>query len=193
MSEAAFYLNNSWPLLPIELEHQKSVLKIQEKIDNLTNSIGSQCAQIKPFDKDIQLKDSGYLTKWKKIEEVLGDLSSENTEVLKFLRFLITGIHSQEYTDETKFPIAPKGFATDMQKFYSSDAIQKCHDEDPKSKAITKTIKEAFTAGWKYPQAIQIWKDAWALLMYRSSQIIWSGTNDPAKEAQIQNLIQAQK
>lgn len=58
-----------------------------------------------------------------------------------------------------------------MRGFYSSENLQKCHDEEPKNKKIMEVMKEAFATGWKYPQAIQIWKDAFALLLYRGGQI----------------------
>lgn len=58
-----------------------------------------------------------------------------------------------------------------MRNFYSSENIQKCHDEEPKNQKILETLKGAFTSGWKYPQAIQVWKDAFNLLFYRSAQL----------------------
>ncbi|MCB9806844.1 hypothetical protein H6768_03010 [Candidatus Peribacteria bacterium] len=79
----------------------------------------------------------------------------------------MTNVADREYLDETNFPVAPKGFAENMRQFYSSSNIQQCHEEEPKNKKIKEVMKEAFTTGWKYPQAIQIWKDAFALLLYR--------------------------
>ena len=67
------------------------------------------------------------------------------------------------------------------------------HEEEPKNQKIMETLKEAFTTWWKYPQAIQIWKDAFNLLFYRSAQLTWSGETDSSKEAQINSIVQAQK
>lgn len=58
-----------------------------------------------------------------------------------------------------------------MREFYSSTNIQQCHEQEPKNQKIKETLKQAFTTGWKYPQAIQIWKDAFALLLYRGGQL----------------------
>jgi|GEM_PF-5921171 len=54
-------------------------------------------------------------------------------------------------------------------------------------------LKGAFTSGWKYPQALQVWKDAMALLLYRGSQLGGSGANDAGKDAQINSIVQARK
>ena len=113
----------------------------------------------------------------------------QTTQVLKYLRNLIKQIASQEYVNEEKFSIAPAGFARDMANFYNSDALQKCSDEDPQNQAIKTAVQKAWTVGWKYPQAIKIWKDAFALLLYRSSQMVGAGTPDPSKDAQIKNIL----
>lgn len=171
VSDVRFYFDNAGPLLRVEQDQQNSILEIQKKIIAAGVYIGSRCAQGTKFKSDIALSNSNYKTNGKTIQQVFGDLSSQNTEVLKFFRNLIKGIQSREYIDETSFLIAPKGFAQDMQKFYSSEAIQLCHDEEPKNVAVKEALKKAFTIGWKYPQAIQIWKDAFALLRYRGSQV----------------------
>jgi len=54
-----------------------------------------------------------------------------------------------------------------MYVYYSPKKLQECRDNSPRKQAFTEMIKKAFTAGWKYPQAIQVWKDAMALLLYR--------------------------
>jgi hypothetical protein len=76
-----------------------------------------------------------------------------------------------------------------MRAFYTSEALQKCYDEEPKNVAIKKIMKESFTAGWKYPQAIAIWKQAFQLLLYSTGV----GEKDASKDAQIQAIISAQK
>lgn len=171
LSDVRFYFDNAGPLIRVEQDHQNSILEIQKKIMTTGVYIGSRCTQSIKFTSDIAIAGSTYKTKGKTIQQVLGDLSSQNTEVLKFFRNLIKNIQSREYIDETKFLIAPKGFAQDMQKFYSVEALQQCHDEEPKNVAIKEAVKKAFSIGWKYPQAIQVWKDAFALLRYRGAQI----------------------
>ena len=76
-----------------------------------------------------------------------------------------------------------------MRKFYTSEALQKCHDEEPKNIAIKEAMKKAFTVGWKYPQAIQIWKEAFQLLLYSAGV----GETDASKDAQIKAIVSAQK
>jgi len=63
--------------------------------------------------------------------------------------------------------IATPGFSKDMYVYFSPKHLQECRDNDPRKKAIKDVMKEAFTSGWKYPQAMQVWKDAMALLLYR--------------------------
>ena len=76
-----------------------------------------------------------------------------------------------------------------MREFYTSEALQKCHDEEPKNIAIKEAMRKAFTVGWKYPQAIQIWKEAFQLLLYSAGV----GESDASKDAQIKAIISAQK
>ncbi len=193
ISDIRYYFDNSWMLLPAEQEHQNSILDIQNKIFQAGAYVGSRCTQGNIFSTDIKLGTSTYKTKGRTLQAVLGDLSKQNTEVLKYYRNLIKNVQSREYIDELKFTIAPKGFAIEMQKFYSSDILQKCHNEDPKNQAILKVLKKAVSIGWKYPQAIQIWKDAFALLLYRSASLVGATDKDPSKEAEINSLVQAQK
>jgi len=95
-------------LLPIEQSHQNTILDIQKKIVSAGIYIGSRCAQGAVFSSDITIANAQYSTKNKSIQQVLGDLSSQNTEVLKYFRNLIKNVQSREYIDESNFLIAPK-------------------------------------------------------------------------------------
>ena len=182
-------------LLAETQSHQNSILEIQERIFKAATEVASKCAQGSiRFDSDVVL-DGGatYKTKGKLLQEVLVSTNDQTKHVLIFFRNLVTNVADREYVDETLFPIAPAGFANEMRNFYSSENLQQCHEEEPKNQKIMETLKQAFTTGWKYPQAIQIWKDAFNLLFYRSAQLTGSGETDPSKEAQINALVQAQK
>lgn len=194
ISEVRYYFDNSGMILPVEQNHQNSILNIQKKIVEAGIYIGNRCTQNKEFKNNVVLTDSLYKTEWKSIKIVLWDLSAQNTEVLKFFRNLVKNVQSREYiTTNPLLTIAPNSFPQEMQDFYSVEAIQACHDEDPKNQSIKKTLKEAFTVWWKYPQAVKIWKDAFALLLYRSKTLVGAGETDAAKEAEIKNIVQAQK
>lgn len=80
-----------------------------------------------------------------------------------------------------------------MREYFTSDSLQKCHDVEPKNQTIKETMKNAFTSGWKYPGAIQIWKDAYRLLLYRGAQVTGSGQKDAAREAEMAGIVGAQK
>lgn len=194
ISEIRFYLDTSSKLSAIEQKHQNSILDIQNKILAAGTYVGGRCAANTPFTENITINQSGYKTKGRTLQQVLDDMYGQTTQVLKYYRNLIKQISSnEEYKDNTEFTLAPATFAKDMQNFYNADDIQKCSDEDPQNKAITDSLKKAWTTGWKYPQAIKIWKDAFALLLYRSSQIAWSDTSDPSKDAQIKNIVYSYK
>lgn len=193
-SDTRYYFDSGGTMqLPVFQEHQKSILEIQQKITEAGKVVGSHCAQHVPFYEDVEMEASWYKTKKFNLEEVLTEMYRETTHVLIFYRNLATNVSDREYIDETRFPIAPKWFSQGMREFYSSKNIQACHDEDPKNQQIKKVIKDAFTVGWKYPQAIQIWKEAFALLLYRGGQIFGSGETDAGKEAQITQILEAQK
>lgn len=196
LSDVRYYFDSSDTMLLTETQsHQNSILEIQEKIFKAATEVASKCAQGSiRFDSDVVL-DGGatYKTKGKLLQEVLVSTNDQTKHVLIFFRNLVTNVADREYVDETLFPIAPAGFANEMRNFYSSENLQQCHEEEPKNQKIMETLKQAFTTGWKYPQAIQIWKDAFNLLFYRSAQLTGSGETDPSKEAQINALVQAQK
>ncbi len=196
LSDIRYYFDSSDTMLLTETQsHQNTILEIQQKILDASAEIGSKCAQwVVRFSEDVTLDwGATYKTKDRLLQEVLVDTYDQTKHVLIFFRNLVTNVADREYIDETLFPIAPKGFSNEMRNFYSSENIQKCHDEEPKNQKILETLKSAFTSGWKYPQAIQIWKDAFNLLFYRSAQLTWSGETDASKEAQINSLVQAQK
>lgn len=196
MSDIRYYFDSSDTMLLTQTQsHQNSILEIQQNILEASAEIGSKCAQgVIRFETDVAL-DGGatYKTKGRLLQDVLVDTYDQSKHVLIFFRNLVTNVADREYVDETLFPIAPAGFANGMRSFYSSENIQQCHDEEPKNQKIMETLKEAFTTGWKYPQAIQIWKDAFNLLFYRSAQLTGSGETDPSKEAEINALVEAQK
>jgi hypothetical protein len=54
-----------------------------------------------------------------------------------------------------------------MYVYFSPKKLQECRNASPRNQAFWEAIKKSFTSGWKYPQAIQVWKDAMALLLYR--------------------------
>lgn len=193
ISEIRFYLDTSSKLSTIEQKHQNSILDIQNKILSAGVYVGSRCAGGIKFKENINISKSWYKTNGRTLQEVLDDMYGQTTQVLKYYRNLIKQIASEEYQDNTHFTLAPSDFAKNMADFYNADDIQKCSDEDPQNQAIKEVVKKAWTTGWKYPQAIKIWKDAFALLLYRSSQITWSETSDPAKDAQIKNIIYSYK
>lgn len=196
LSDVRYYFDSSDTMLLTETQsHQNTILEIQEKIYKASTEVASKCAQgVIRFDSDVAL-DGGatYKTKGKLLQEVLVSTNDQTKHVLIFFRNLVTNVADREYVDETLFPIAPAGFANEMRNFYSSENLQQCHEEEPKNQKIMETLKEAFTTWWKYPQAIQIWKDAFNLLFYRSAQLTWSGETDSSKEAQINSIVQAQK
>ena len=192
-SDIGFYFNNTGMMMQVVASHQTSILDMQKKIMLAGQYVGSKCAQSVTFTTDVTLNNSTYSTKGSTLQQVLGDMYQQTKQVLFFFRNLTTNVADRTYIDEIPFPIAPTGFANAMRSFYTSKALQQCHDEDPKNKAIMDAIKKAFTTGWKYPQAIKIWKDAFALLLYRSGNLVGATKTDPAKEAQINNLVKAQK
>ncbi len=193
VSEIRFYLDGSAKLSDVEAKHQNSILEIQNKILLAGDYVGSRCARGIDFRENITINKSGYKTKERTLQQVLNDMYGQTTQVLKYYRNLIKQVASEEHKDETEFTIAPAGFAKEMADFYNSEDIQKCSDEDPQNQAIKEAVKKAWTTGWKYPQAIQIWKDAFALLLYRSSQIVWAAESDAAKDAAIKNIVYSYK
>ena len=193
VSEIRFYLDTSSKLSVTEQKHQNSILDIQNKILAAGTYVGSRCSGGIKFKVDIVINKSGYKTKDRTLQQVLNDMYGQTTQVLKYYRNLIKQVASEEYSDETEFTLAPAWFAKGMADFYNSEDIQKCSDEDPQNQAIKEVIKKAWTTGWKYPQAIKIWQDAFALLLYRSAQVVWAAESDASKDAQIKNIVYAYK
>lgn len=194
VSEIRYYFDNSGMLLAAEQNHQNSILDLQKKIIDAGVYIWDRCAHDVIIKTNVPLIHSPYTTQGKTLGKILWDMSAQNTEVLKFFRNLIKEVATdQEYSDETLFPIAYKGFAQEMRNFYSPQAIQACHKEDLKNKSVESFIGKSLTAGWKYPQAVQVWKDAFRLLLYRSWSLAGLTDKDASKETEIKNIVQAQK
>lgn len=188
-SDIRYYFNSTGMTLASVQKHQNNILDIKGKILSAWRFVGGYCAQRVQFKEDITIQGSIYKTKDRTLEEVLTDMTGQTSHVLMFFRQLVTNAVDKEYDDEAQFTIAPEWFANEMRKFYTSEALQKCHDEEPKNVAIKEAMKKAFTVGWKYPQAIQIWKQAFQLLLYSAGV----GETDASKDAQIKSIISAQK
>ncbi len=192
-SDMRYYFDTTGMLLPSVQQHQSTILEIETTILSAGRFIGSRCGQAVRFEEDIEITWSLYKTKNRTLQDILTDSYAQTSHVLLFFRNLVTNVADREYLDETQFTLAPSWFATEMRKFYTSEALQKCHDADPKNESIREVMKKSFSFWWKYPQAIQIWKDAFALLLYRWGQIAGNTETDPAKDAQINTLVEAQK
>lgn len=154
-------------LLPKALEHDKYIINIQQKILAATAEIGSRCAgDMISFDEDVSLNNALYRTNKRTLQEVMNHMYTQTSEVSTFYRYLATNTRNNEYIDESKFSVAPEGFSDDMREFYSPENIQKCYDEDPKKQKIQETQKAGLAEALKYPQAVNIWKNAFQLLLY---------------------------
>lgn len=188
-SDIRYYFNSTGMTLASVQKHQNSILDIKGKILSAGRFVGWYCAQRVQFQEDIAIEWSIYKTKDRTLEQVLTDMTGQTSHVLMFFRQLVTNTVDKEYDDEAQFTMAPEWFANKMREFYTSEALQKCHDEEPKNIAIKEAMRKAFTVGWKYPQAIQIWKQAFQLLLYSAGV----GESDASKDAQIKAIISAQK
>lgn len=191
-SEVDSFMDQAWPVRELE-PHLSSIEEIERSIIETAQYAGSRCAQSMILDEDILAGKSSYVTQWRSVSDVLIAMAKQTKEAKRFFQILSQWIQTEEYIDEVPFSIAPTWFSKEMYVYYSPKHIQECRDNDPRKWAFMDVIKWAFTSGWKYPQALQIWKDAMALLLYRGSQLTGSGTSDASKDAQINNVVQARK
>ncbi len=188
-----FFDNNGWLLSSVH-QHHNYILEIQTEILKTSQYVASRCAQgIVKFDKDISFTySSTYTTKDKLLQDAFNEVYEQQSHVMKFFKNLSSNVADREYIDEVYFQIAPKWFAKEMRNFYSSSNIQKCYDNEPKNQKIKEVLKKAFTVGWKYPQAMKIWKEAFELLRYRTSQLLGNTETDATQEAKIKSIVKAQ-
>ncbi len=191
-AEADSFLDQSGPIMELK-SHRSTIEEIERDIIETAQFVGTHCAQSVKMTKNVLGEKTWYDSNRRTLSEISIDMAKQTKEVKRFFQVLAQWIQTEEYIDEVPFLIATPGFSTDMYVYYSPKHIQECRDNDPRKKAFMEVIKWAFTAGWKYPQAIQVWKDAMALLLYRGSDIIGSGTYDESKEAQINSIVQARK
>lgn len=191
-AEVDSFLDQAGPLMELK-SNVSDIEEIERDIIETAHYVWSRCAQSVKM-KTNPLKDiSTYNTEWRTLWEISIDMAKQTKEVKRFFQILSQWIQTEEYIDEVPFSIATPGFSKDMYVYYSPKNLQECRDNDPRKKAFWEVMKGAFTSGWKYPQAIQIWKDAMALLLYRGGQLISSGEYDESKEAQINSIVQARK
>lgn len=191
-SEVDSFLDQAWPVRELE-PHLSSIEEIERSIIETAQYAGTRCAQPVTLDEDILVGKSSYVTQWRSVSDILIAMAKQTKEVKRFFQILSQWIQTEEYIDEVPFSIAPTWFSKDMYVYYSPKYIQECRDNDPRKWAFMDVIKWAFTSGWKYPQAIKIWKDAMALLLYRGSQLTGSGSSDASKDSQINSIVQARK
>lgn len=191
-SEVDSFLNPAWPLMELK-PHTASIEEIERSIIETAQYVWSHCAQSVKITTNILEGKSGYDTRWRTIWEVLIAMAQQTKEVKRFFQILSQWVQTEEYIDEVPFLIASPGFSKGMYIYYSPKHIQECRDNDPRKWAFWDVLKWAFTSGWKYPQAIQVWKDAMALLIYRGSQLVGAGSADASKDAQINSIVQARK
>lgn len=191
-SEVDNFLDPAGPVMELK-SHTDFIEDVERSIIETAQYVWSHCAQSVRLKDDILAGKSGYITTQRTIGEVMVDMAKQTKQVKRFLQILSRGIQTEEYIDEVPFLIAPPWFSKEMYIYYSPKYIQECRDSDPRKKAFMEVLKWAFTSGWKYPQAVQVWKDAMALLLYRGSQVVWSGAYDANKESEISRLVQARK
>ncbi len=191
-SEVDSFLDQSGPVMELK-SHLWLIEDVERSIIETAQFTWSHCAQSLKITTNILGEKSGYDTRWRTYSEVLVDMAKQTKEVKRFFQILSQWIQTEEYIDEVPFLIATPGFSRDMYMYYSPKYIQECRDNDPRKWAFMEVLKWAFTSGWKYPQAIKVWKDAMALLLYRGSQLVGAGSTDADKESQIQSIIQARK
>ncbi len=190
VTESDAFLDPAGPLNELKA-HRDTIEKIERSIFETTQYVWAHCASWQKITEDAFHGQGGYNTRWRTLSTVLGEMVRETREVKRFFYILWQWIQTEEYIDEVPFPIASRGFSTNMYVYYSPKKLQDCRDNSPRKKAVQEMIKNAFATGWKYPQAIQVWKDAMALLLYRGSQLGGGGTYDPVKEAQINRIVKA--
>ncbi len=191
-AEVDAFLDPSGPLMELK-PHRDSIEDIERSILETAQYVWSRCAQPIKMSTNVLEGKAGYNTKWRTLSEVLVAMTKQTKEVKRFFQILSQGIQTEEYIDEVPFLIATPGFSKDMYVYFSPKHIQECRDKDPRKWAFLDVLKGAFSQGWKYPQAIQVWKDAMALLLYRWWQITDTASYDAGKEAQINSLVQARK
>jgi len=190
-TESAAFLDPAGPLNELSA-HRDTIEEIERSILETTQYVWAHCAWWLKITEDAFQGKVGYDTRDRTLSQVLIEMARETSEVKRFFSILWQWIQTEEYIDEVPFPIASSGFSDGMYVYFSPKKLQECRDKNPRKQAFMEVIKKAFTIGWKYPQAIQVWKDAMALLLYRWSQI-GGGASDPAKDAQINRIVQAKK
>ncbi|MFA6079923.1 MAG: hypothetical protein WC753_00375 [Candidatus Gracilibacteria bacterium] len=190
-TQSSSFLDPAGPVNELK-PHRENIEEIERSILDTTQYVGSRCAGGQKITEDAFQGKGGYDTRGRTISNVLDELARETNEVKRFFGIIGQGIQADEYIDEVPFPIASPGFSADMYVYFSPKKIQECRDNSPRKKAFMEMLKSAFTTGWKYPQAIQVWKDAMALLLYRGSSLA-GGPADAVKDAEIERIVQARR
>lgn len=189
-TEAGAFLDPAGPLNELKA-HRDNIEEIERSILETTQYIWAHCAGWQKITKDMSQKTGGYIVRDRTLSQVVIEMARETSEVKRFFSILWQWVQTEEYIDEVPFPIASSGFSTNMYVYFSPKKLQECRNNTPRNQAFWEAIKKAFTSGWKYPQAIQVWKDAMALLLYRWSQIGWFGGTDVDKDAKMDRIVKA--
>lgn len=148
------------------LEHQKYLLEIDEIINKTVTEAGRRCGTRYEFTEDVSLSDSLYKTKGATVQNVITDMTSNHREITRFIRNLALQREPSQM-DESIIPIAPSWFDEAMRSVYTQENINACEEAQPETQAMKEKISELFTSGWKYDDAIKVWKEAFQMLVYR--------------------------
>lgn len=192
LPESDAFLDPSGPIQELK-PHRTSIEDIEKSLLETAQYVWAHCAQWSKMTTNVLEWKARYNTQRRTLTEIMVDMTKQTKEVKRFFYVLSQWVQTEEYIDEVPFLIATPGFSKDMYVYFSPKHLQECRDNDPRKKAILDVMKEAFTSGWKYPQAMQVWKDAMALLLYRWSQLTGLGSQNTDKDNQINSIVQARK
>lgn len=132
----------------------------------MTTEVGKRCGAGIEFTENVELEDATYTTAGATIQTVITDMTRNHRDVTRFIRNLAL---QREPTrmDESLIPIAPAGFDETMRAIYTQENINACEEAQPETQEMKEAIKETMTSGWKYDDAIKVWKEAFQMLVFR--------------------------
>lgn len=192
IDESNYSTQLEWPTNELHA-HEEMIYEIRRSILQTTRIVAEHCAGDVQIKTSLLWENARYDTTGRSIKKILKDMNAQTAEVWRFFLIKAQWEDTDEYRDEIPFSIAPEGFSKSMSDYFSEKNIAACRDQDPRRKAIEKLSWKSFLAWWNFKEAIQIWKDAMQLLLYRWSQLAGSTETNPAFEARINDIVQKQK
>lgn len=156
--------------IPYEVKRDYKILEDENNwLINYLNKINSKWVGYIMVNDPCKWVDTYCDYKAGSVKEILWELIQNSDNILDLYR--LTVMWDEENFKISKLKLVNNNFILEIKKYYSTESIKKCSDEEWWFfYRIKKSIKNIGVLTKEWEDWIQEWKDAWQLLMWTQSK-----------------------